>query len=228
MLPKVHPRNTNQIAYEELKKAIISGVLQPGVALVERDLAEQMGISRTPVHEAINRLESEHLAMRLPNKRVVVAEISLEDLIHLYTIRTDLEVLAVRWSMPRTTSATIDKLKKNLARMVQYGKAEDLERVLETNVQFHRIIMETASSWYLSMFLEKIHDSVRLFRGQSVYLPGRVEAIIRDHENIIRAFQDRDETVAINYITAHLQGALDGLIAQYRHIKTQEREDIAS
>lgn len=215
MLARVKTQGTSQLVYEELKKAIISGTLSPGSALVERDLAEQMGVSRTPVHEAINRLEAEHLVLRLPNKRVVVAEISLEDLVQLYTIRSNLEVLAVKWAMPRMTPVLLDTMRKNITRMGQYGKADDPERMAQLNFAFHRCILDAGQSWYLAMFMDKIHDAVRLFRVHSVYLPGRVEAIIRDHENILKAFEERDEEAAIRHITAHVEGALKALIDQY-------------
>jgi DNA-binding GntR family transcriptional regulator len=216
MLPKIELRSASRIVYEELKKAIITRSLQAGAPLVERDLAELMGVSRTPVHEAINRLESEQLVLRLPNKRAAVAEISLNDLMQLYTIRTALEVLAVRWGMPHMTPEVIAKLKKNLSRMKQYGEADDLERVAQMNAEFHRIIMETAQSRHLTMFLEKIHDSVRLFRIQSVHTPNRVGTIIRDHGEIIRTFENRDVEGAIQHISEHLQSALEALLSQYR------------
>lgn len=221
MLPKVKTQGTNQLIYEELKKAIINGTLSPGSSLVERDLAELMGVSRTPVHEAVNRLEAEHLVLRLPNKRVVVAEISLEDLVQLYTIRSNLEVLAVKWAMPRMTPAILEAMRKNIDRMAQYGYTDDAERMAQLNSGFHRCILDAGQSWYLTMFMEKIQDSVRLFRAQAIYLPGRVSAIIRDHENILHAFTQRDEETAIRHITAHVEGALQALVDQY-HPNSEE------
>ena len=216
MLSQVKAQGTNQLVYEELKKAIISGALSPGASLVERDLAEQMGVSRTPVHAAINKLESEHLVFRLPNKRVVVAEISLEDLVQLYTIRGNLEALAAKWAMPHMTRATFNAMRNNISRMSQYGRAGDQERVAQLNVAFHRCILDAGSSWYLSMFMDKIYDAVRLFRVHSAYLPGRVEAVIMDHENILQAFENRDEEAAIHHLTSHVKGALHTLIDLYR------------
>jgi DNA-binding GntR family transcriptional regulator len=85
----------------------------------------------------------------------------------------------------------------------------------QLNMAFHRCILDTGQSWYLAMFMDKIHDAVRLFRVQSIYLPGRVAAIIRDHEDILRDFEERDEEAAIRHITAHVDGALKALIDQY-------------
>ena len=215
MLAKIRTQGTSQIAYEELKKAIISGKLTSGVPLVERDLAAQLGVSRTPVHEAINRLEAEHLVHRLPNKRVVVAEISATDLQQLYTIRASLEVLAAKWAIPRITPGVITAMENNLDRMEHYGKTFDHERISQLNVAFHRIILDTSKSWYLSMYMDKIHDATRLFRAQSTYLPGRIEAIIKDHREIVQAFESKDEESAIRCITKHVEDAWHALVDQY-------------
>lgn len=216
MLSRIHTQGTNQLVYDELKKAIIKGALSPGTPLVERDLAERLGVSRTPVHEAINRLEAEHLVIRLPNKRVIVAEVSLEDLRHLYTIRANLEVLAAKWAMPHMTPAILDTMRQNIDRMAQYNETGDTERMAQLNSAFHHCILDAGKSWYLTMFMDKIHDAVRLFRVQSIYHPGRVEIIIRDHKDILRAFEERDEEAAVRHITAHVMGALQVLVEQYQ------------
>ena len=215
MLPKILSQSTNQLVYDSLKKAIISGQLAPGSPLVERNLTEQLGVSRTPVNQAINRLEAENLVFRLPNKRVIVAQISLKDLHHLYTLRACLEVQAVKWAIPRITPAVIELMESNIERMAHYGKAQDHERITQINVAFHRIIHEAGDSLYLSMFMDKIQDATRLFRGQSIYYPGRIEAIIKDHQDITRAIERKDEDAAVRHIMDHVNGALHALVDQY-------------
>ena len=221
MLPKLQLKDANQMVYDELKKAIISGLLTSGSPLVERELAAHLGVSRTPVHEAINRLEAEHLVQRLPNKRTVVARISEQDLVQLYTIRTQLEELAISWAMPHLDDEVLEKLRDNLRRMAHYGNAGDAERIAGLNTAFHNIIVETSRSWYLSAFMENIQDAVRLFRGHAVYLPGRVEHILDEHTRLVQALEARDEEAALKHIRAHVWSALEALLAQYRTEKPE-------
>lgn len=211
-LAKIEAKDINEIVYEELKKAIIGGSLSSGSSLVERELASTLGVSRTPVHEALNRLETERLVQRLPNKRVVVARVSRTDLVQLYTIRSGLEELAVSWAMPNLNKEIISKLRLNLKRMAQYREAEDGIRVAELNYEFHNIIVEASQSMYLSMFMKNIQDAARLFRGHAVYLPGRVASIVADHTALVQAMEDRDQAKALLTIRSHVQGALDALL----------------
>ena len=210
MLPRLPERKSlSATVLEKLRAAILEGKIPPDTRLVERSLSEEMGISRTPVHEALNRLVNEKLVKKLPNNGFVVARIEKKDIVQLYTIRLHLETLAVQWALPGLTPQIIDRLKKNVARMERYVLKSDMERATEANAQFHQIILSAAQSHVLVDFVELLQRNVRLFRMHSVSLPGRSAQVVAEHKEIIETLERRDEEQAVASMKAHLNNALN-------------------
>lgn len=210
-LPEV--KSLSERAFEELRSAILAGKIPPGTRLVERTLAESMGISRTPVHDALNSLVAKRLVKKLPNKGFVVARLEKKDIVQLYTLRLHLETLAVQWALPNLTAGILENLRKNVKRMEACAHHTDMECIIEANVEFHRIILSAADSSILTGFIEQVQSNARLFRIRSVNTPNRIPRVIEEHRNIIDALERRDETAAGECIRIHLGNALNSILA---------------
>lgn len=205
-------KSLSERAFEELRSAILEGKIPPGTRLVERTLAESMGISRTPVHDALNSLVAKRLVKKLPNKGFVVARLEKKDIVQLYTLRLHLETLAVQWALPNLTAGILEKLRNNVKRMEACAHHTDMECIIEANVEFHRIILSAADSSILTGFIEQVQSSARLFRIRSVNTPNRIPRVIEEHRNLIAALENRDEAVAAECIRIHLGNALNSIL----------------
>lgn len=205
-------KSLSERAFEELRSAILEGKIPPGTRLVERTLAESMGISRTPVHDALNSLVAKRLVKKLPNRGFVVARLEKKDIVQLYTLRLHLETLAVQWALPNLTAGILEKLRKNVKRMEACASRTDMECIIEANVEFHRIILSAADSSILTGFIEQVQSSARLFRIRSVNTPNRIPRVIEEHRNLIAALEKGDEAVAAECIRIHLGNALNSIL----------------
>lgn len=206
-------KSLSERAFEELRSAILEGKIPPGTRLVERTLAESMGISRTPVHDALNSLVAKRLVKKLPNRGFVVARLEKKDIVQLYTLRLHLETLAVQWALPNLTAGILEKLRKNVKRMEACASRTDMECIIEANVEFHRIILSAADSSILTGFIEQVQSSARLFRIRSVNTPNRIPRVIEEHRNLIEALEKKDEAAAGECIRIHLGNALNSILA---------------
>ena len=213
MLSKLPERKSfSKTVHEKLRSAILEGKINPGSRLVERALAEKMGISRTPVHEALNVLVAEKLVKKMPNNGFVVARIEENDIIQLYTIRMHLETLAVQWALPNLTPKTINRLKKNVARMEKCILKSDMGGAVEADSQFHQTILYESQNNVLVDFVELLQRNVRLYRMYSFSLPGRSAQITAEHKEIIETLEKRDEAQAAECMKKHLNNAMSSIL----------------
>jgi len=212
-LPAV--KTLSERAFEELRSAILEGKIPPGTRLIERTLAEDMGISRTPVHDALTGLVKERLVKKLPNKGFIVSRIEKKEIIQLYSLRLHLEILALQWALPNLTSHMLRKLKNNVSRMEQCALKQDIECIVRVNVEFHQMILAAADSQTLTSFIEQVQANARLFRIRSVSSPDRVQMVIEEHRKLISALEKRDEACAVDCIKSHLGNALNAILATF-------------
>jgi DNA-binding GntR family transcriptional regulator len=198
--------------FTALREAILNGSLKPGQNLIETKLAEEMGVSRTPIREAIRKLELEGLVSSVPNKGVVVKGISVQDVNDIYTIRFCLEGLAARWAVARVTEEELAKLEENLDLMEFYTKRNDLTQVNSKNTEFHETIFRATKSKPLRQILSSLQEHVQRARTASLQVPGRPEKALSEHRAIFEAFKKRDAEAAEHLITLHIKNSRDNLL----------------
>jgi DNA-binding GntR family transcriptional regulator len=157
-----------QQVLEELRQSIIAGRLNPGDRLMERDLIEMMGVSRTVIREALRQLESEGLVAIIPNKGPVVRELTLEEARDLYSIRAVLEGLAARLFVEHATDAQVEKLEHALLSVGEAYDRGDTERILEAKNSFYDVLFQGAGSQTLSSMIGMLH--VRIWRWRALGL----------------------------------------------------------
>lgn len=189
-----------QQVQDNLRQAIISGRLAPGVRLIERELTEMMGVSRTVVREALRQLESEGLVALIPNKGPVVRELSTDEAKDLYSIRAVLEGFAARLFAEKASEAQSAELADALRAVVDAYAGTDANRVLETKNRFYEALFAGAASETLSSMLMTLH--ARIWRWRALGLshpersPGRSGESIANLERMLAAIQRRDADAA--------------------------------
>ncbi len=198
----------------QLQNDILNGKYQAGDSLIETRLSEEMGVSRTPIREAIRQLELEGLVQSIPNKGAIVSGISLKDIEDIYTIRMLIEGLAARWAAQNMTPDELNELKEALELEEFYTMKNDYEHVLKFDSRFHDIIFRASKSKPLMHTLSSFHHYVQRARIESMSSPGRAQKALNEHKAILKAIIDRDAEKAERLTTEHVKNASFNYLSQ--------------
>lgn len=162
-----------QQVLDELRQSIISGRLNPGDRLIERELISMMGVSRTVIREALRQLETEGLVAMIPNKGPVVRSLTLEEAKDLYAIRSVLEGLAARLFVESATDAEIQRLERALLAVGEAYKGGDPATILDLKNSFYEVLFQGARSPTLSSMIGMLHGRIRRWRALGLSHPKR-------------------------------------------------------
>lgn len=195
------------VVFENLREAILEGRLKPGQRLMEVQLAEQLGVSRTPVREAIRKLELEGLVIMLPRKGAYVANMSLKDVIDVLEIRSSLEGLAASLAAQRMNSDDIKKMEKISKEYEKSIKNVDLETSLIKDVEFHECIFKSTNNKKLHQLINSLWEQVYRFRVTYISDYNSSLSIINEHKLILDAIKKGDTELAKKYATEHIEKA---------------------
>ena len=166
-------------AYDRLRDLIISGTLLPDTHLSEPELAEQLGVSRTPVREALTILAAEGLAIKLSSNRTVVAPVSLKEIRHIYDIRSRLEGLIARDASLRVTESARAVLERQISLMERLS--DDYIEVIRIGAEFHQQLEEMSDNVMCANLLHVLRGHVDRYRSFTTREPGRAANAVRDH-----------------------------------------------
>jgi DNA-binding GntR family transcriptional regulator len=191
--------------YNELRQRIVNGQLKSGERLREVELASLLGVSRTPVREAIKRLESEGFASYVSSRGAVVTELTPEQAVEFYAMREILEGAAARFAAQHAYPAEIQMLEYLLEAERQLG--EDPEEQANLNRKFHGSIYGMAHNRYLLAVLTKARDYMVLLHKTAYFAPGRAESAYREHVAIVDAIRRGDAQAAEEAARAHIREA---------------------
>ena len=204
-------------AYTALKDTIVSLNVyeQPGeVRLDERQLASDLGISRTPVREAMAQLEREGFVRSVPRRGIYVVRKSKKEVIEMITAWAALESMAARLITERATSDQISGLRKMFATFEDGALRAHLDEYSEANIEFHQSIIRMSGNSVLISLAENLFTHMRMIRRKTIVEKDRVEKSIRDHMNIIEALEARDTVRAENLVRNHALGLAEH-VAKY-------------
>jgi DNA-binding GntR family transcriptional regulator len=196
-------------AYARIRAMILSGELAPGSQIREEQLAEQCGVSRTPVRDALNRLETELLIRRTGSQRSFVADWSLDDVEDAFTLRGILESLAAERAAVRIAHEELARLRwlnAAIGRAVAQDPP-DISAFLDHNLAFHNIIVEAAASPRLQNMLAKLIEQPVVWRTAQNYDRSNLERSHREHEELLAAFERRDDAWAASIMAGHIRRA---------------------
>ncbi|MEX3016200.1 GntR family transcriptional regulator [Gymnodinialimonas hymeniacidonis] len=191
-------------AYAMILDAIDAGVYRPGARLVESELAERFGVSRTPIREALQRLETQSLLTR-DGRSLIVASLDHGQMAELYTVRQELEGLAARLAAKHAASEEVAVLRD----MVEQDRAllGDPQALSRANKRFHHQIHLASHNRYLVQQLDLVYRSMALMARTSLAAEGRGEDALAEHEAIVDAIADQDGDRAAEALKSHLSTA---------------------
>lgn len=207
-------KTIKEIVYEGLRKVIISGDIQAGERIVEKEYAEKLNISRTPVREALKRLEMENLVEYLPRVGAVVKRISVEDVLEVYKIRHHLEVLATTSAMDNITKEEIKEIEELLDLTEQKNVEGNVEEVIRLSAEFNVMIYKASGMKKLAGMITRIDEYVQKFRDISISEDKRREKALKEHRCILKAIKEKNKEIIDELIKKHLQDSLEVVIAQ--------------
>lgn len=190
-----------------IREAILEGQYQPGDILRESAIAKELGVSRTPVREAIRQLELEGLVHSIPNKETVVSGITEEDVQDIFMIRSKLEGLSGRRAAERITEAELERMEEIIDLTEFYANKNDLNHLKELDHDFHDVIYRATKSKTLEHTLSDFHYYIQKARKASIATPGRAKEVLKEHRAIYEAIKKRDADEAERLIDEHVQKA---------------------
>lgn len=219
--PTEPPILLQEHAYISLRDAIIKGELKPGERVYESALAERLGISRSPVREAVRRLQHDGLFDVRPRRGIYVTPISLEEFEDVYRIRASLEAVAARFAAERRTEQELKHMELALEKTPSADTADQLQ-VVEHAQAFHALILEAARSPRLSSLLAQIHFRVSQFRTLSLRGPGRRVRAAQEHAHLFEAIREGDPDKAEAEMRLHIESASSALLEQISSFDNEE------
>ena len=205
-------------AYDAIKAKILIGDLAPGAQLKEEELAEICGVSRTPVRDAMQRLESEMFILRSDSQRSYVSEWSMDAIEELFTLRTMLESHAAGRAAKLVTAETLALIKDNVLKIdAALGRPlPDVDAFLVANAEFHALIIGAAASDRLAQMINRLVLQPIVHRTALRYEPEQLRRSLSEHVEIVAALEARDPDWASAVMTSHIRRAFH----VYRTAKT--------
>lgn len=195
------------VVFENIRSAILEGTLKPGERLMEIKLADQLGVSRTPVREAIRKLELEGLVIMLPRRGAFVANMNKRDLIELLEVRTGLEGLAAYFAAGRISENGIMKLEKSIEELEVAVKNNNITEMLRVDEEFHNIIFEGSGNNRLKSIMNSLWETVYRFRLKYMSDYSSAVNIVDEHRKILDAIKKGKATLAERLAKEHIEKA---------------------
>jgi DNA-binding GntR family transcriptional regulator len=201
-------------AYREIRKRILDGTLAPAAPLSENQLSAELELSRTPVREALARLEREGLIRTVPGRGAFVSELTPHDIREIYEVREQLEGFAARLAAERMSEGEIEALEKILRQTREAMATGAAKSAWEGDIALHRKILEAAQNRRLITILATLDDQMHRIRTMWTRTPTWQEDAMAEHEEIVACIKRRDPAAAEAALRRHLRGSLDHAIRQ--------------
>lgn len=187
-----------------IRKAILSGALPPGQPLRERQLAQELDVSRTPVREALFTLQGEGLVDLVPSRYARVREVTPSDIAQIYKLRRVLEIYSARSAAERQDAAMLEKAEVALAAQRRLGASGTRMEQAEADLAFHEAIAAAAGSQLLTTVVHQVLAVTVTLRSRYKYKPGRVRRVCKQHADILKAIKSGDADRAEALISDHI------------------------
>ncbi|MBE3584280.1 MAG: GntR family transcriptional regulator [Limnochordaceae bacterium] len=213
-----------ELVFDALRQAILSGSLRPGERLMEIQLAEQMGVSRTPIREAIRKLELEGLVVMVPRKAAYVADMTVKDIHEVFEIRAALERLAVELATQRIQPAEVAELGRVLDQMQTALQNGEWAVSAQLEAEFHELLFAACRNARLHQLIRNQREQLQRFRPWMLSVPGRLQAALHEHRSLWEALRRGDVPTAGHWAQEHVRQAENTLLEQMRQRATMAPE----
>ncbi len=199
------------VVFQTLRAAILKGDLKPGERLMELQLAAKLGVSRTPIREAIRMLEQEGLAVTIPRKGAEVAKMTEKDMEDVLQIRCSLEDLAVRLSCQNITPSELQDLHVALEQFEEKTKTDNVAEIAKADVNFHEILYKASNNPKLIGLLNNLRE--QMYRYRVEYLKDRTvyPRLMEEHQHLYEALKAKDPEKASAYTRDHLENQAEAV-----------------
>ena len=204
---KKESKSLTSLIFDKVRDDVLNGVYKSDEKIIEAKVAEEMGVSRTPVREALKQLELEGLVENIPNRGVVVKGVTPQDIEDIYTMRLSIEGIAARWSIERMSSELLDDMREIYELMEFYTSKGDIDKIFELNTKFHEVIYKSACSRYLEHILSDFQQFIKTTRRKSLAADGRMKEALIEHKKILDAFELGDIDGAIEALVSHINNS---------------------
>lgn len=213
-MEEYHDHSLRGRVFQKIREDILTGVYKEHDELREVSIGEELGVSRTPVREALRQLELEGLVTIVPNKGAYVTGITPQDVHDIYKIRSLLEGLCARWATEHITGRQIEELEEIILLSefhLRKKSAEQAEQVSDLDGKFHKVLYEASNSRILEHVLSDFHKYVQMARMMSVGAKDRAERSIEEHRDILKAIKDKDPDKAEWLANQHIMKVMENL-----------------
>jgi len=201
-----------ELVLEAIRDAIINGTLKPRERLMEIQMAEELGVSRTPIREALRKLELEGFIVMIPRKGAFVADMTFKDIADIFEIRAALEGLAAGLAAERITDEELEKMERHLVEKADTIARGDMERLVEVDTEFHESIYKASRNDRLQGIINNLREQIQRFRATSLAYPGRMKQSLDEHRAIVEAIHARDAALARQVTQEHIENAEQSMI----------------
>jgi DNA-binding GntR family transcriptional regulator len=202
----------SDIVFNTIRDSIITGELKPGERLLEKRLAEKIGVSRTPVREALRKLELEGFILVTPRKGAVVTVMNERDIKDVLVIRAALEGLAASLACENMAGQEIDKIIAIKEEFEEAAEKQDLEAMLEKDIELHDLIFKASKNFRLAIMINNLREQIYRFRMAYLKDSNYIDSIIKEHGELIKAIVEKNKSLAEALSVAHIQNQAEAII----------------
>ena len=210
------------VVFQTLRQAILTGEFMPGERLMEISLANRLGVSRTPVREAIRKLELEGLVVMIPRKGAEVAKITVSDLKDVLEVRCHLEEFAASIACERITEEEKVQLQAALEAFEEAVKEKDLKMIAQRDVEFHDVIFHANKNKRLLQIINNLREQIYRYRIEYIKDFDYHDTLIREHREILKSIVEGNRAEAEKIMNTHIYNQENIVI---RNLKKQEEQE---
>lgn len=199
--------------YTKIRNDILSGKYSEDEPIKEMQVSKELGVSRTPVREALRQLELEELVTIIPNKGAVVTGITAKDIQDIYAIRSLIEGLSAKWAAKNATEEQIKELEEVVELAEFFYQRGNVEQLYELDNRFHSHVYEISGSKILKHVLSDFHKYVQRVRRASLESSGRAQVSLNEHQDILNAIRNHDVKNAEVLMNKHVRNTLKNVVS---------------
>jgi len=229
-LHRIEPRTLKENVTEILRQLIVDGTLAPGTEFNQAQIAEQLGVSRGPIREALGQLEQEGLLQSVPYKGVIVTPMTRKYVEELYSVRTALELLALDRSIERMTDTEIDSLDTIVDEMRAVARTGDLTRLVEVDLRFHEYLLTRADHELALKLWQTLEVGMRRCLRTRHKIYTFLDEVVGSHPTLITALKARNVSLSRQILSDHIAESLQNLLVNWpdEEITTSEEANTST
>jgi GntR family transcriptional regulator, rspAB operon transcriptional repressor len=205
--------------YNDLRAQILSGKIEAGTRLVETTLAKELGVSRTPVREALHKLGLENLVQSIPRVGYLVNDMSEYEVDDLFATRAAIEQLVARRALERITREELDQIEKNMAKTDQIIRTGQTKKMIDLDTEFHEIICRASRSRRLYQIAQTLREHMLKFRKACLHFPEIARRARDDHFEILKAFRAKDPAKLDEAMGSHMAHTKKDILDHIRRLR---------